>query len=114
MGDRFLNPWGVAVDASGNVYVVDKKNHRIQKFGSDGTFKLALGANVDASGATPDVCEDAAKCQTGRKLPFQVLAGVTGMGKKRAFFQNARSSAFSLAVIRCEIVRGCYILETAI
>ncbi|PYN82856.1 MAG: hypothetical protein DMD97_00165, partial [Candidatus Rokuibacteriota bacterium] len=25
-------PWGVATDASGNVYVADKYNHRIQKF----------------------------------------------------------------------------------
>ena len=29
---QFYGPWGVAVDASGNVYVADNNNHRIQKF----------------------------------------------------------------------------------
>lgn len=28
---EFLNPTGVAVDASGNVYVADASNHRIRK-----------------------------------------------------------------------------------
>jgi sugar lactone lactonase YvrE len=65
LGGQFLNPWGVAVDASGNVYVVGRKNHRVQKFDSGGNFKLAWGSNVDSSGTTPDVCEDAASCQAG-------------------------------------------------
>lgn len=30
------NPYGVAVDSNGNVYVVDTNNHRIHKFQSDG------------------------------------------------------------------------------
>ena len=29
---QFYNPVGVAVDKNGYVYVVDKDNHRIQKF----------------------------------------------------------------------------------
>ena len=29
---QFYEPWGVAVDANGNVYVADSWNHRIQKF----------------------------------------------------------------------------------
>ena len=30
---QFINPTGVAVDGSGNVFVGDTGNHRIQKFG---------------------------------------------------------------------------------
>lgn len=31
-------PWGIAVDADGNIYVADTWNHRIQKFGPDLAF----------------------------------------------------------------------------
>lgn len=39
----FRNPQGVAVDSSGNLYVADTYNHRIQKFNSAGTFITAWG-----------------------------------------------------------------------
>lgn len=35
---QFNYPSGVAVDSSGNVYVSDLHNNRIQKFTSDGKF----------------------------------------------------------------------------
>jgi DNA-binding beta-propeller fold protein YncE len=34
----FRSPAGIAVDASGDIYVADTRNHRIQKFTSDGEF----------------------------------------------------------------------------
>ena len=37
------NPIGVAVDVSGNVYVADTGNHRIQKFDSEGNFLRKWG-----------------------------------------------------------------------
>jgi len=43
-GDGQFNlPFGVAVDASGNVYVADYYNNRIQKFASDGTYVTQWG-----------------------------------------------------------------------
>ena len=61
---QFIEPNGIAVDPSGNVFVVDTLNHRIQKFdpqgnfiiqwGSegvgDGQFKEPWGAAIDPSG----------------------------------------------------------------
>ena len=61
---QFNYPYGVAVDSSGNVYVADTDNHRIQKFDSsggfitkwgsygsgDGQFDYPSGVAVDSSG----------------------------------------------------------------
>ncbi len=64
---RFSSPWGLAVDAAGNVYVADSGNNAIRKITPDGTvstfagttnafvsnvqFAKPLGVAVDASGA---------------------------------------------------------------
>lgn len=39
----FNEPWGVAVDPQGNLYVADTWNHRVQKFDSTGRFLLEWG-----------------------------------------------------------------------
>ena len=41
---QFKFPTGIAVDSSGNVYVVDTNNNRIQKFTSTGTFITKWGS----------------------------------------------------------------------
>ena len=40
---QFQFPRGVTVDNVGNLYVVDKNNHRIHKFSSDGKFIQSVG-----------------------------------------------------------------------
>jgi DNA-binding beta-propeller fold protein YncE len=38
---------GLAIDSSGDVYVVDQTNQRVQKFGPDGNFLLMFGGQVN-------------------------------------------------------------------
>jgi len=48
--NTFSEIWGIAVDKSGNVYVADTWNHRIQKFDSNGKFLTMWGVNGDTRG----------------------------------------------------------------
>ena len=47
---QFEQPQGVAVDSSGNVYVADTGNDRIQKFSSDGNFINMWGTTGNGAG----------------------------------------------------------------
>jgi DNA-binding beta-propeller fold protein YncE len=47
---HLIRPYGVAVDAGGNVYVADSDNERIQEFSSTGTYIATYGGNTNAGG----------------------------------------------------------------
>jgi len=47
---QFSNPWGVAVDPSGNIYVTDQSNSRVQKFTNTGTFTSKFGTAGSGDG----------------------------------------------------------------
>jgi sugar lactone lactonase YvrE len=57
-GASFYNPYGVAVDSSGNVYVADTLNFRLRKITSEGvvttipnwSFQYPIGIAVDSAG----------------------------------------------------------------
>lgn len=42
-GGSFNQPWGIAVDSRGDVFVTDTWNHRVQVFSSDGEFITMFG-----------------------------------------------------------------------
>ena len=46
----FSDPYGVVVDSSGNVYVADSGNNRIQKFDSSGVFIIKWGFEGSGDG----------------------------------------------------------------
>ncbi len=50
---QFNGPRGVATDGSGNVYVADRGNFRIQKFDANGTFLATWGSSGSGNGQFP-------------------------------------------------------------
>ena len=51
IGDgQFSQPEGIAVDSSGNVYVADYNNDRVQKFNSNGNFITKWGSSGISDG----------------------------------------------------------------
>ncbi len=80
---QFQEPWGIAVDDSGKVYVADTWNHRVQVFEADGTFVIKWGSEGQTGDAVSlfygprDVAVDA----SGRVF-------VTDTGNKRVLVYN--------------------------
>ncbi|MCE5299779.1 MAG: NHL repeat-containing protein [Spirochaetia bacterium] len=52
----FQTPKDLAIDNDGNVYVVDSRNHRIQKFNNAGVFILSWGKEGTAPGDFKEPC----------------------------------------------------------
>ncbi len=50
---QFSSPIGIAADSSGNIYVVDNKNHRVQKFTSNGEFMTKWGSKSKSDFKNP-------------------------------------------------------------
>jgi hypothetical protein len=60
---QFDDPFGVATDHSGNVYVVDRTNRRVDEFSATGSFVKAYGWGVLDGASQFETCTTA--CQIG-------------------------------------------------
>jgi RHS repeat-associated protein len=60
---QFTGPTAATVDASGNIWVVDKEDNRIEKFNASGTFLLAVGWGVKDGKSEAETCT--VSCQAG-------------------------------------------------
>jgi tripartite motif-containing protein 71 len=66
LGGELSGRGGLARDSSGDVYVADQGNERLQKFDGSGHFLRAWGKDVDTGGGTGfEICTAAASCQSG-------------------------------------------------
>ncbi len=61
---QFKEPKGIAVNASGDVYVADSANNRVEEFTEKGAFLAAFGFKVNESGKEEfEICTS--KCKAG-------------------------------------------------
>ena len=80
---NYYGPSGIATDSSGNVYVADPGNYRIQKFDSSGNF-LRSGVGASTTGATPSRSVRV-RCQAGSPgSGAGRLGGLTGIAADAA------------------------------
>jgi hypothetical protein len=64
LGGQMNLPFGTATDSAGFVYVVERNNHRIDKFDASGNWLRAWGKNVNGGGVF-GICTSAASCSVG-------------------------------------------------
>jgi hypothetical protein len=62
-GGQFNQPWHLAVDASGRLYVADRANSRVQVLDAAGNFIKVFGWGVSSGAAAFEVCT--ASCLSG-------------------------------------------------
>jgi len=55
-GWHFYQPWGIAVDQPGNVYVGDSGNYRVKKFDAEGRFITQWGSPGQGDGQFTTIC----------------------------------------------------------
>jgi RHS repeat-associated protein len=63
-GGQFSTPVGMAVDSSGNIWVADSANNRLQKFSSSGTFIETIGWGVSNGEAKYETCTSSCRAGT--------------------------------------------------
>ncbi|HEX2212706.1 MAG TPA: hypothetical protein VHH12_04465, partial [Mycobacterium sp.] len=100
LGGQFNEPRGIAVrHSTGQIYVADDNNHRVQRFSADGAFERAWGRNVSASqtsgndGGNPafayEICTTASDCRGGSSTA--AVGGFTG--SRGGMFDNPQGVA---------------------
>ena len=78
--EQLGGPRGIGVGPSGEVYVGDTLNNRVDKFDGSGNFLLAWGSGVAGGAGEVQTCTIASTCdpgsQTGSPEAFELPAGV--------------------------------------
>ena len=80
-GAKFANPHGIAVDATGNVYVADSFNHRIRKVSPIGVVTTVAGSTAGYADGTG--LEARFNQPSGIMIDASGIAWVADMGNRR-------------------------------
>jgi RHS repeat-associated protein len=97
-GGDFDVPVGVAVDASGDVWVTDTLNHRLDRLTASGTFIEAIGWGVSNGEAKLETCTSSCKAGTAGsgngQLSYPAGIAISGGDVYVADYENNRVTVF--------------------
>jgi DNA-binding beta-propeller fold protein YncE len=79
---QFSIPYSIGIDSKDNIYVVDRENHRVQKFDENGTFITKWGNGRGSSDNQFDRPEDIVLS------PFGIFVADTGNDRLMKFNSN--------------------------
>lgn len=89
---QFSSPTGITIDAGGDVFVMDRNNHRVQKFDSEGNFLLMFGGEVNKTKVEIPLASEAERNRCPVDLGDECQAGTPGTGNGQfatpSFFQS--------------------------
>jgi len=76
VGTGFNNPYGIAVDAAGNIYVADSNNNRVMKIPAGGGAAVAIGSGFNSpTGVAVDAAGNVYVANFGGDSVMEILAG---------------------------------------
>jgi hypothetical protein len=114
---QFESPQGVTVDnnllssSRGDVYVLDARNHRVEKFGPEGEFLLMWGGEVNSE-TKGDVCLAGEVCQGGKEGKGQ--GEFEGLGNEGAIAVGANGAVYVGDSERVQVFSPSGIYQSAI
>jgi len=107
---QFNDPFGVAADGVGNVYVSDSTNQRVSVIGAQGSsFQRAFGVDVDPAGGTgAEICTTSCKAgdQTGAAGGLNFPAGLALDGAGKVYIADSNNHRVSVFTAAGVFVRG--------
>jgi NHL repeat len=90
---QFSNPSGIAVNEStGDVYVIDAGNNRVERFGSSGAFLEAWGWGVT------DNKPEFERCEPGKGLGGECHPGIAGTGLGQFSYEEPEAGKTPAAI----------------
>ena len=97
---QFDDPEGVAIDSSGDVYVADQGNNRIDEFSAAGAFIKAYGWGVSDGASQFETCTST--CQAGivgrrRRAVLRTRSGVATDSSGDVYVADSRTTTGSMS-----------------
>jgi hypothetical protein len=88
--DLFYRTKGIGIDAQGSIYVLDRGNHRIQKFDRSGNYRMTIGRFGQGPGEFQVPVKIAVDRATGDIHVYDLMAGIVTFSANGEYLNASR------------------------